>query len=299
MLKNKVKNVLKHKFDFNPYRTNNIVKEHSIIENYDTEIDPVAIATESIYIDIPNYLVSPSFKKTRPLILCVFKIITNEMYPCLLYLLFKTTENVLNFISMNDILRNKHTAVDYISKLLSTTDISYAGFCETNKNNIIFLKYCSRVNVVDIPSNYYWATPHELVNLKTVINLPINGFVTRFFMDNSSLLILRNEDECQYISPVIGYYTTNKLDTHKLDAEKNDYSYVDIFSEKINKGDNHDCATQNWKNNFWPGHFATLDVRCAGTGSGQRFFAPELVFGWATCAFLFWGGQRFLQTRGH
>jgi len=234
MLKNKVKNVLKRKFDFNPYTTNNIVKEITIAEINDTEIEPVAIATESIYIDIPNYLISPSFKKTRPLMLCVFRIITNESYPLLLYLLIKDEEHELNFIKLNDGRNNKqikYEAIDYVSKIMCS-EISYAGFCETNENNIIFLKSCNKVN--NIPSNYYWATPHELVNLKTVINLPINKVVVRFFMDNLSLLILKNEDNRQYISPVIGYYSTTKLDPTKLDTEKNDYSYVDIFSEKVN-----------------------------------------------------------------
>ena len=82
-----------------------------------------------------------------------------------------------------------------------------------------------------VPDNYLWATPHELINLKTVINLPIDEGVTRFFMENSSLLILKNENDRHYISPVIGYYIVSNLDAN---IGNYDYSCIDIFSEKIN-----------------------------------------------------------------
>jgi hypothetical protein len=233
MLKNNVKNVLKSKFDFNPYATNNIIeqkkKTHIPIEGYYEGYDSDC-ENNTVNIDIPNYLISPSFKVIRkPLLLCVFQIITNESYPLLLYLLFNK-ENELSFIRLKDGRNNKqikHEAIDYVSKIISS-EISYAGFCETSENNIIFLKCCN-MTINTVPDNYLWATPHELINLKTVINLPIDEGVTRFFIDNPSLLILKNEDDRHYISPVIGYYTATNLDYNK-----DDYSHVDIFSEKIN-----------------------------------------------------------------
>ena len=234
MLKNNVKNVLHCKFVFNPYATSNILKELSVEEEEsDTnKIESVAMTTDDIYIDIPNYLISPSFKIIRkPLLLCVFQIIMNESYPLLLYLLVKIN-NKLDFIRLNDGRNNKqikHEAIDYVSKFISS-EISYAGFIETNENNIVFLKCCNQTNnISNLPDNYYWATPHELINLKTVINLPINEDVIRFFMDNPSLLILKNKDDRNYLGPVIGYYTATILDSNK-----DDYSHVDIFSEKIN-----------------------------------------------------------------
>lgn len=237
MLKNNVKNVLKHKFIFNPYATSNILKELSIEEEKsDTnKIESVAMTTDDIYIDIPNYLISPSFKVIRkPSLLCVFQIIMNESYPLLLYLLVKN-DNKLDFIRLNDGRNNKqikHEAINYVSNNIISSEISYAGFCETSENNIIFLKCCNQTNnISNMHDNYFWATPHELINLKAVINLPISEGVTRFFMDNPSLLILKNKDDCNYISPVIGYYIANNLDAN---IGKDDYSYTDIFSEKIN-----------------------------------------------------------------
>ena len=51
-------------------------------------------------------------------------------------------------------------------------------------------------------------------------------------MDNPSLLILKNKDDRNYLGPVIGYYiATNVVDSNN---NKNDYSCIDIFSEKIN-----------------------------------------------------------------
>ena len=236
MLKNNVKNALQRNFIFNPYSTRNIIID-KIDSPTKTVEDEEICKSNLIHIDIPNYLISPSFKNIeKPLLLCAFQIVFNESYPLLLYLLFNNEENELTFIRLN-IGRNnnkqiKHEAVDYISKIIFS-EISYAGFIETSENNIVFLKCCNRSNdgIISLPTNnYYWTTPHELINLKTVINLPINENTTQFFMDNPFLLILRNKDDRIYSTPVIGYYKHNNIQYLK----KDDYTHVDIFSEKIN-----------------------------------------------------------------
>jgi hypothetical protein len=70
-----------------------------------------------------------------------------------------------------------------------------------------------------------------LINLKTVIDIPINKNITQVFMNNTSLLMIKNKDDKIYSTPVIGYYKTFCNDD---DAKIKDYSCVDIFTDKIN-----------------------------------------------------------------
>jgi hypothetical protein len=101
-------------------------------------------------------------------------------------------------------------AVVFIKRQLNTrADISYAGFTETSTNNILFLKYISlpSSDQFSLPSDYYWATTHEMINLKKVMNIPIALNVTDFFINNPLLLQLKNDEDVIYETPVIGYYT--------------------------------------------------------------------------------------------
>jgi hypothetical protein len=106
----------------------------------------------------------------------------------------------------------------------SVSDISYAGYVETNDNNIIILKCAPLINE-QLPDNYYLATTHELVNLKNVANIAIAKNVIRFFINNQSLLILRNDDDIIYNTPVVGYYESK--------SSSKDFKEIDIFKESL------------------------------------------------------------------
>ena len=67
------------------------------------------------------------------------------------------------------------------------------------------------------------------VKEKDINNLSIVIVITTIIM-NPFLLILRNKDDRIYSTPVIGYYKHNNIQYLK----KDDYTHVDIFSEKIN-----------------------------------------------------------------
>ena len=231
MLKNKTKEQIKNKFKQMPRLDQLIMKNNS--DTYDKEISDKKINDQEIddkninnlaIIDVPNYLESPHFKSSKTLLICLFQIVTGGLSPFLLYLLHhnKKTGNELNLITMYSFDGGKYNenlteeAVDYMYNLLEPIDnnaeISYAGFTETTTNNILFLKYISPINKChdfSLPSDYYWATTHELVNSRSVMNIPIALNVIHFFINNPKLLQLTNEDDVIYESPVVGYYNTN------------------------------------------------------------------------------------------
>ena len=231
MLKNRTKEQIKNKFKQIPRLDQLVMKNNS--DTYEKEISDKKINDQEIddkninnlaIIDVPNYLESPAFKNSKTLLICLFQIVTEGSSPFLLYLLHhnKKTVNELNLITMYSFDGGKYNenlseeAVDYMYNQLEQSDnnaeIYYAGFTETATNNILFLKYISPTNNSDgfsLPSYYYWATTHELVNLKSVMNIPISLNVIYFFIDNPELLHLTNEDDVIYESPVVGYYNTN------------------------------------------------------------------------------------------
>jgi hypothetical protein len=225
MLKNKTKELIKNKFKQIP-RLDQLVMKNNL-DTYEKEIDDEHTDCNNInnsaIIDVPNYLESPVFKSSKTLLICLFQIVTEGSSPFLLYLLHnKKTTNELQLITMHSFDGGKYNenlteeAVDYMYNLLepihNKVEISYAGFTETATNNILFMKYISPINNSDgfsLPSDYYWATTHELVNLNSVMNIHIALNVIHFFINNPELLHLTNEDDVIYETPVIGYYNTN------------------------------------------------------------------------------------------
>ena len=233
MLKNRTKEQIKNKFKQMPRLDQLIMKSNSdMYENNDKEIynqerDDDQIDNKNknnlAIIDVPNYLESPVFKNSKTLLICLFQIVTEGLSPFLLYLLHtKKAINELQLITMHSFDGGKYNenlteeAVDYMYNALEEIDnnaeISYVGFTETTTNNILFLKYISPINKChdfSLPSDYYWATTHELVNSRSVMNIPIALNDIHFFINNPKLLQLTNEDDVIYETPVIGYYNTN------------------------------------------------------------------------------------------
>ena len=240
MLKNKTREQLVNKFNLKK----NILLNQAVKEN--RECDKKEMCDEYIknklaIIDVPNYLELPVFKYSKTLLICLFQIVMEGSSPFLLYLLHSEKRgDELNFIQMITFDGGKHNnnlteeAVDYMKgQLTAHADISYAGFTETPTNNILFLKYISLTDYdkFSLPPDFYWATTHELVNLKTVMNIPVSFNVTQFFINNPLLLQLNDEEEVVYESPVVGYYMCNKDICNK---ETNDI-YREVKFDKYGK----------------------------------------------------------------
>jgi hypothetical protein len=211
MLKNKTREQLINKFNLKPTLFN--TNEREIIDE-ETEDDIQIKNNKSVFIDMPNYLEPPVFKNSKPFLICLFQIVMEGITPFIVYLLHKTGEYVLHMPIFNRNKQNlslKREAINYMNDIMVSVqendEISYAGFMETDANNILFLKYVSLIetSIIQLPVNYYWTTVHELINLKSVCNIPIETSVTHFFINNPTLSSLKNEDDVIYDTPVIGY----------------------------------------------------------------------------------------------
>lgn len=210
MLKNKVREQIRTILNIDKP---NFFKPQKKIEKLsrEEENDENIRNNNSAIIEIPNYLEIPVFKNSKTLLICLFQIVTEGLSPFLLYLL----NHDMQMITMpsfdggkNNTRLAKETVLYMKGQLKDFGDISYAGFTETDTNNIVFLKYISPNNNEQplLPADYYWATVHELVNLKSVMSKPIALTVTQFFINNPDLCQLKNEDDMVYESPVVGYY---------------------------------------------------------------------------------------------
>ena len=258
MLKNKVKQTIQKKLHLgmlntltrekrdNKYEQNVSVSvcEANVCVSEANETNETNEANETniidAFIEIPNYLLTPSFMQSKPILVCMFQIsIANGMFPFILYLLSKSDKNKLDFIHLSSLnadkrLEEEEDIIDYLYDLLQQSsamiELSYAGFSETKENIIVFVKYVSLkgedVVQTALFKNYFWATTHELINLKTVITIPIAQPVTDFFLTNPSLLHLKNAEDVIYTSPMIGYYKAKK--------NKPNDDFIDVFKEKIN-----------------------------------------------------------------
>ena len=252
MLKNKTRDQLKNKFNLKPTLFNPVERE--IMDKHTEHDIQVKDIIKSAFIDIPNYLEPPVFENSKPLLICLFQIVMEGITPFIVYLLHKTGESVLELPIFN---RKKHDlslkreAIDYLNDIMvpgtgveqENNEISYAGYMETNANNILFLKYVSLINstTTQMPVNYYWVTVHELINLKSVCNIPIELKVTHFFISNRTLLNLKNENDMIYEVPVIGYisnstnskqadiYREKKLDKY----EKCYYFHINVENKSV------------------------------------------------------------------
>ena len=178
-----------------------------------------------------NYIVSPpnkniplKFTAIKPLMLCIYQVRTDGLYPFILFLLEQKSNNFIALpLVSNRPKKIKYAAIAYLKPLLPNT-FTYAGFYESAEQNILILK-ASEGPTVDTSDDYIWATAFEIVNKKQVLNYPINSKVCAFFHANPAFLTLKSRARRLYESPMIGYYITQQ-DTSAVEE-------LDIYRETI------------------------------------------------------------------
>ena len=183
--------------------------------NKETEDDPLPL-TNNYSINVPNMNKSPVFTCAKPVVICIYQIRNDGLYPFLLFLLSTT----LNFIAMPSFDGGKHNkhikkdAMAYIHRLLPGANVAYEGFYSGLTQNIVIMSYKSRE--LDAPTNFVWCTPHELINVKKVMNSRVHKNVIDFFSENRDFLVIKDEYNSIYESPMIGYYCSNEeLDIYR------------------------------------------------------------------------------------
>ncbi len=179
--------------------------------------EPTSVYTH--YVDtldkvIPN-------KKYKNIHVCVYKIITDEMYPFIMFLLYKYENNILNLIKIdNDV--NKEEIVNHILNKfkdifseLPDVSLEYKGFIESNEDLMVVLKYSISVKQASVKhtlkqvtydSKWWWLLSSEIINYKKVLNFDISSFSTTFLLENTKLIFLYDDEGNVYETPEVGYY---------------------------------------------------------------------------------------------
>ena len=176
----------------------------------------------SIKVSVPNERLV--LKKEKPLLICTYQVRTDGLYPFLMFLL-KTSNDKVSFIQIDTKKQIKYAAVAYMQAILPFTELSYAGFYETKENNIIILSAEETKKMQQDyigTQDYIWATSFEIVNKKKVMNYLVDPLVIYFFLANPAFLILKDERNCIYESPMVGYTS------HKNNCNENE---MDIYRE--------------------------------------------------------------------
>ena len=156
--------------------------------------------------------------KKKPVLICTYQVRTDGLYPFLMFLLNKKA----SFIKLDAQKQIKYAAITFMHSILPS--VSYAGFCETEENNIIILAAEETNTTVSdyICADYNWATSFEIMNKKKLMNELVDPLVIAFFRANPSFLILKDERNYIYESPMIGYKSYN----HKCTDDE-----MDIYRE--------------------------------------------------------------------
>ena len=223
-MKNKIVSKL---FDtINKLSTDEIRKDEMYEEDVEDNIEGKVI---EYIVSVPNETNSLKFTNEKPILICIYGIRTDGLYPFILYLLHKTETEQVTFISMPLLnccigsKKIKYAAQAYLRTILPALAFTYAGFCETFVNNIIIYK-CAEQNMVEMEDDYVWATAFEMFNKKKIMDYTFHKSITNFFTLNSEFLRLKTPGNRIYESPMIGYYSST--DT----CERNE---MDIYRETI------------------------------------------------------------------
>jgi hypothetical protein len=173
------------------------------------------------YVDTLNKAI-PN-KKYKDIRVCLYKIITDEMYPFIMFLLYKYENNILNFIKIDHDDTNHQDIITHIlSKFkdifseLPDVSLEYKGFIESNKNEdyedlVVILKYNTssvkrQIQQVTYDSKWWWLLSSEIINYKKVLNFDISSFSTKFLLENNKLMFLYDDEGNIYETPDVGYY---------------------------------------------------------------------------------------------
>jgi len=185
-------------------------------------------------VSIPNESKPLKFSTEKPLLICIYTVRTEGLYPFILYLLHKATNEEVNFIAMPPTTTDfkcaaigskkiKHAVQAYLRSALPDLAFTYAGFCETPANNIIIYK-CDEQNMAVLNDDYVWATAYEIFNKKKIMVYTLHKSITNFFILNSEFLRLKTPMNRIYESPLVGYYSSTDTCAH---------SEMDIYRETI------------------------------------------------------------------
>lgn len=238
MLSNTIKNALIDKFNFEKTREEKHVKDYNEDEEYNededeeynededeeynedsSEEEPTKSQMTPTYTHALDNLETIIPQKTyKNIHVCMYKVNTQNMYPFIMFLLYKYENNLLNFFNLTNYANTiiDQTIITDIVKQFTAvfedwqTDIEYKGFIEDNDELMLILKYKNdlydSITKCNYQEKWWWLLPSEIINYKHVLHLDINIFATKFILEHNKLIFLYDPQGNVYETPEVGYY---------------------------------------------------------------------------------------------
>ena len=185
--------------------------------NTDTDVEdkePIPSNNYTHYVDTLNKDIP--IKKYNNIKVCVYKIITDEMYPFIMFLLYKNENSILDFMKVEELPNNQDIVTHVLSKFRNIFsewhDVSfeYKGYIEDTADLTLILKYKTSnkptLQQVTYDSKMWWLLPTEIVNYKKVLNFDISTLCTKFLLENNKVMFLHDDSGAIYETPAVGYY---------------------------------------------------------------------------------------------
>jgi hypothetical protein len=230
MLKNRKTNIASKVFD----TINKLVEDEKIddiipkLNTSDNEI----ISRSDIIIPLEYTVTIPEetrqFNPMKPNSICMYQVRTDGLYPFIVFL-FRQNEKKLSFIPFPVVINKKnikYATAAYMKDIFPDTTIAYQGFYEMKDMNIIILKYEEKN--IESSNEYIWTTSFEIINKRKIMNYSLENNVLDFFRKNSSFLLLKNNKNVFYESPMISYYKAPHLIEGEMEIEE-----MDIYRQTI------------------------------------------------------------------
>ena len=257
MLSNKSKLQLADKFNFMKVKSKSALKRENTSQYFDTAADTDAdtddtdddtdddtaddtahdtdddTAHDTVAKNELHYVVNHKYThfadtllKTLPkqrydfIHVCVYRINKVELYPFVMFILYKDDNNYLNLPDLTG-----YVGSDLIAYVLTEfknifsddkAEIEYKGFIEEADGIVVVLEYKDFVptvvenkNIIEkglYDNKWWWALASEIINNKLLLNFPISEFCTNFLIKHNKLSILSDKNGNVYETPEIGYY---------------------------------------------------------------------------------------------
>jgi hypothetical protein len=161
--------------------------------------------------------------------ICAYNINTSGKYPFQQFILTKSINNTIEFPSVlvytdfNSIELITYTKVCLFG-LLSIDDfekfnevVDFNGYYEYNNNLYLFFDITNckeNISSTNKYSNLWLSLIDEIVNQKSVFDIKIDEEISNFFIKNSDLCFLVDENHNNYEIPVVGYVSKEKSKTN-------------------------------------------------------------------------------------
>lgn len=166
--------------------------------------------------------------KTYKVNICAFEVNNEYKYPFLKYLLYKPkTSNkcffpslTITFVMSEDIITKATNLIKQILDNVSerADNVTFNGFKISNNNIYIFFDFTTcntkQPELLWNATNIWFAIVDEIVNTKTICNTLIDEGVTNLFVQNNDLCYLQNDQNENYILPVIAYVARHEPKLH-------------------------------------------------------------------------------------